>query len=57
MAQSDLIKVSKGVSKVIIKTNPDDELPTFTLDMSFSKSNALKIMAYALQLKDTESED
>jgi len=54
MGQAKLIAVKKGQARVIIKSNPQDRLPTFELDWEFSKSDAIKIMVYAMQLKGKE---
>lgn len=51
MGQAKLIQVKKGLARVIIRTNPDDSLPTFELDWEFSKSDAIKLLVYAMQLK------
>lgn len=51
MGQAKLIAVKKGEARVIIKSAPDDVLPTFEMDWTFTKSEALKIMVFAMQLK------
>lgn len=56
MSQADYIKVKKGMARVIIKTDPEDELPTMEMNWEFSKSDATKIMVYAMQLKANTEE-
>lgn len=51
MGQAKLIAVKRGDARVIIRTNPDDDLPTFELDWTFTKSDAMKVLIFAMQLK------
>lgn len=57
MSQADYIKVKKGMARVIIKTDPEDELPTMEMNWEFNKSDATKILVYAMQLKAEKDDD
>jgi hypothetical protein len=52
MSKDDVLK--NGEARVVIKTRQGDELPAYELDMNFTKSNGMKLMVYAIQLKDQE---
>ena len=51
MTQAKFIVPTKGTARVIIKTASSDEIPTFELDWVMDKSDALKVMVYAIQIK------
>lgn len=57
MTQAKFIVPTKGTARVIIKTNSQDELPTFELDWVMHKSDAQEIMAYAMQLQDLRDKE
>lgn len=54
MSQAKFITPEKGTARVIIKTNKDDDLPTFEIDWIMTKASATRLMIYAIQLKDIE---
>lgn len=42
--------LKRGEARITIKTHAMAGLPTFELDLNFTKDDALKVMVYALQL-------
>lgn len=46
--------LQKDQARVIINTHKSTDGMKFSLDMNFSKANALQILVYALRLKETE---
>ena len=51
MTQAKFVVPKMGQARVIIKSNSQDELPTFELDWEIDKNEALLIMAYAMKLR------